>query len=253
MQEGLVNNRGVEMIHEIGMSCTCRVEDVFAGLQGDGEDRRREPFCARCGQDGWLFRDPVLLTGIITGIRHQRNILDVGSAHPGDATFSPRPNDPVCAGDVRRVGAFDKLTATWPEPIDDGHVLRRGAGSKARLDGINTELDTNEDRLWYEPANAIWCEDEFGVVYIEDTDFELGPGKIIKWVGRTPADNVRFVIKYNAYFEWIVYQPPTERRDRGGKNLGELLQLRKRHVALINSSPFATSEDKQSLQAKVTC
>jgi hypothetical protein len=252
-QDGLVNNRGVQMIHEIGLACTCRVEDVYASTRDDGEEARREPFCTRCGRDGYLFRSPALITGIFTGARHQRNVLDSGIYLPGDAIFSPTPNYPTCDGDGRHIGTADKLTATWPEPIDEGHVLIRGSGSKAAAEGIITMLDDDEDRLWYEPASSIWCEDEFGVVYQEGTDFELGPGKIIKWVGGQPDVGVRFSIKYNAYFEWIAFQPPTERRDRDGRNLGELVNLRKRHVQLINTSPFATSEDKRSLQARVSC
>lgn len=254
LQSGLINNRGAEMIHEIGVSCTCRVEDVYASTRGDGDESRREPFCTRCGQDGWLFRDPILVTGIITGIKHKKNILDAGNYHPGDATFSPDPVDSGCGDDEgRRIGAMDKLTATWPEPNDDGHVIIRGSGSKAAAQGIKTELADNEDRLWYEPASAIWCEDEFGSRFREGSDFELGPGKIIKWVGGQPDIGRRFTIKYDAYFEWIVWQPPTERIDRGGVNLGELLSIRKRHVRLINTSPFATSQDKVSLQSRSVC
>lgn len=252
-QDGLVSNRGADMIHEIGLACTCRVEDVYASTRDDGVDRRREPFCDRCGQDGFLFRDPVLVRGIFTGARHQRNVLDSGIYMPGDAIFSPAPGQFTCEGGRRRIGTADKLTATWPEPIDEGHVLIRGSGTKAAAGGIITMLEDNEDRLWYEPASAIWCEDENGVVYKEGSDFELGPGKIIRWVGNQPSVGQRFTIKYNAYFEWIVFQPPTERIDRDGANLGELVNLRKRHVQLVNTSPYAISADKQSLQSRISC
>lgn len=252
-QDGLVSNRGVDMIHEIGVACTCRVEDVYASTRDDGVDRRREPFCTRCGQDGYLFRAPQLVRGLFTGVRHQRNVLDSGIYLPGDAIFSPSPNAFSCENGRRSIGTADKLTATWPEPIDEGHVLIRGSGTKAAADGIITMLEDDEDRLWYEPASAIWCEDEFGVEYREGEDFVLGPGKIIKWVGNQPQFGARYSIKYNAYFEWIVFQPPTERRDRDGADLGELVSLRKRHVQLVNTSPFATSEDKRSLQSRITC
>lgn len=251
LQDGLINNRGVEMIHEIGVSCTCRGGDVYSSTQNDGSESRQEPFCPRCGQDGWIYRNPRLVTGIITGIRHQRNILDAGLFGPGDATFSPRPSDSSCGEDSVRIGSFDKLTATWPEPVDDGQVIVRGAGSKARTQGIDTKLETNEDRLWYEPAQAIWCEDEFGNIYKEVSDFELGPGRIIRWIGNRPHEGSRYSIKYEAYFEWISWQPPGERVDRGGKNLGELVYLRKRHIKFVNSSPFATSEDKQSILSRL--
>lgn len=253
LQDGLVTNRGVDMIHEIGMACTCRVGDVYASTRDDGVEKRREPFCSRCGADGYIFRNPALIRGIFTNARHQRNILDAGIYQPGDAIFSPSPNNSECGQENRIIGTIDKLTATWPEPLDDGHVLIRGSGSKAAADGIITELEENEDRLWYEPANSIWCEDENGIVYNEEADFELGPGRIIRWIGQSPDIGTRFVIKYNAYFEWIVWQPPVERRDRDAANLGELINLRKRHIQLINTSPYATSTDKESLQLRVKC
>lgn len=242
------------MIHSVGVACTCRVEDVYAGITDDGKQRRRDPFCDKCGQDGWIYRNPRPTVGIITGVRHQKNILDAGEFQPGDATFSPSPNSADCDEEYLRIGAFDKLTATWPEPVDDGQVLIRAAGSKAQDVGIKTYLKDNEDRLWYEPARAIWCEDEFGIVYKEGADFELGPGRLIKWVSdNRPNPGTRFSLKYEAYFEWIVWQPPGERRDRNEKNLGEIVQLRKRHVQFVNSSPFATEEDRESLQAQVSC
>lgn len=252
LQDGLVSSHGIDMIHEIGIACTCRVEDVYASTRDDGVDRRREPFCSRCGQDGFLFRSPELIEGIFTGVRHQRNVLDAGNYLPGDAIFSPSPNPATCSGTNRRIGTADKLTATWAEPIDEGQVLIRGSGGKAAAGGVITMLDDEDDRLWYEPAKSIWCEDEFSVIYVEGADFELGPGRIIRWVGNQPDIGVRYSVKYEAYFEWIVWQPPGERVEQD-KNLGELVNLRKRHIRFVNSSPFATSEDKQSLQARVSC
>lgn len=249
LQTGLINSRGLQMIHEFGLSCPCRAEDPHSSLLNDGKDNRRDVFCVRCGQDGWLFRDPVLLTGMITNIRHQRNILDAATTVPGDATFSPSTNSPTCK--KRKIGTNDKLTATWPEPIDDGQIIRRGAGYTLATQGIVTELSENEDRLWYEPADAIWCEDEFGTIYDQNGDFVLGPGRIIKWIGNRPILNARYTIKYEAFFEWIVFQPPGERRDRDGANLGEIVFLRKRHIEIINTSPFAINEDKQSLQSSI--
>jgi hypothetical protein len=250
VQEGLIQNRGSTMLHELAVSCTCRVEDTFAGLKNDGKERRRDAFCPRCRGDGWLYRSPRLVIGIATSIRQQRNILDAGIAQPGDMQFSPSLEPPDCTLPYRAIGAWDKLTATWSQPLDDGHVLVRAAAQ-----GLPTEtfLRPNEDRLWYEPDYAIWCEDENAQVYVEGTDFELGPGKIIRWIGRVPADHVRYTIKYAAFFEWIVFVPPQERRDRDNANLGQLVFLRKRHVAFVNDSPIATPDDHIPIQARMAC
>lgn len=253
LQENLIQNRGARLLHEIGISCTCRVEDTYAGIKDDGKERRREPFCPRCRGDGWLYRSPQLLTGIVTSIRGQRNILDAGIAMPGDMLLSPEFGD-VC-GDIdrRSIGAFDKITATWPQPLDDGHVLVRGAATSYENKGLQTFLQSNEDRLWYEPAKSVWCEDDKGVVYSEGADFELGPGKIIRWVGNKPYDSQRYTIKYEAYFEWISFQPAQERRDRDNENLGQLVFLRRRHIAFVNDSPLATAEDHIPIQTRVKC
>ena len=239
------------MIHEIGIACTCRVEDVYASTRDDGTDRRREPFCTRCGQDGYLFRGPELIEGIFTGVRHQRNVIDTANYMPGDSIFSPSPDSPTCTGSGRRIGTADKLTATWAEPIDEGQVLIRGSGNKAAAGGVITLLEDSEDRLWYEPAKAIWCEDEYGVIYEPNADFQLGPGKVINWLGNQPEVGTKYSFKYEAFFEWIVWQPPTERVENDS-NLGELVNLRKRHVKLVNDSPFASSDTKVSLQSRVT-
>jgi hypothetical protein len=254
LQEGLIQNRGSRLLHEIGVACTCRVEDTFAGLQGDGQERRREPFCPRCRGDGWLYRSPQLLIGLVTSIRGQRNVLDAGIAMPGDMLLSPEFKDDTCGeGDRRPIGAYDKITATWPQPLDDGHVLVRGAATAYENQGLQTFLQKNQDRLWYEPAAAVWCEDSNGVVYNADADFVLGPGKIITWTGNQPTVGMRYTIKYEAYFEWIAFQPAQERRDRDNENLGQLVFLRRRHIALINESPLATAADHISIQSRVSC
>ncbi len=254
-------DHGTPMIHEISIKCTCENTDIYAKVTNDGKEGRRDPFCARCGGAGWLYRSPAMVLGLVTNVRYQKNLMESGYVSPGDMTFSPLPSSSstvdACATNggfaIRRIGAFDKLTATWAQPVDDGHVLVRGSGSKARAEGIKTYLEDNEDRLWYEPANAIWCEDEDSKIYTEGADFELGPGKVIRWIGKGPRLGARFTIKYNAYFEWVAFQPPTERVETNGTMMGDVVYLRKRHVLQVNESPFALSEDKESLQARVRC
>ncbi len=259
LQEELIANRGVEMIHSIALKCTCDSSDIYAKVINEGKDGRRTPFCPRCGGTGWLYRSPTLVLGIATNVRYQKNLVESGFVTPGDMTFSPLPgasSGHSCGsegGGERRIGAFDRLTATWAQPVDDGHVLVRGSGSKARAEGIITYLEDNEDRLWYEPAGSIWCEDEFGTVYTEDADFEMGPGKVIRWIGQGPRVGARYSIKYNAYFDWVAFQPPSDRVDRDGRLMGDLVYLRKRHVMQLNDSPFAPEGESESLQSRVRC
>lgn len=251
-QDAFISGRGADMVHEIALSCTCRAGDAYSRLQGDTKEKRRAPFCKRCGGTGWLYRDAQLVRGIVTNIRQQRNILDAGTSQPGDLLFSPGTLTPDCSGE-RRIGAWDKLTATWPQPVDDGHVIQRGAAFSGDNAELVTGLRTDEDRLWYEPASSVWCEDEAGKRYSEGEDFVLGPGRVIRWVGAAPRIGQLYTIKYNAYFEWIVFQPPTERIDTDGTNLGPIVYLRKRHIALLNEGPAVIDDDRVSFSARVKC
>lgn len=256
LQESFIDERGSRMLHLVGILCTCQVEDTYAGIKNDGKDRRRDPFCPRCGGDTHLYRNGSLITGMCTSIRQQRNILDAGVAQPGDMLFSPDMGsaDGSCEVDGgRRIGLNDKLVATWDQPLDDGQVIRRGAGTADENIGLTTNLADDEDRLWYEPLQSLWCEDEEGVVYTANSDFVLGPGRIIKWVGNRPPKGRRYTIKYTAFFEWIVFVPPQDRRDRDELDLGPLVFLRKRHIAFINDNPKIVETDRISLQSRVTC
>ena len=251
-QSGLIANRGSDMLHEFGVACpSCRTEDVYAGFRNDGKDRRRSATCNSC-HDGWLYRDPLVVRGLIVGIRQQKNILDAGLSQPGDASFSPDPDlvSSCGSGSYRIIGQNDKLTALWSQPLDDGQTIIRGAATMAENAQYDTGLSDSEDRLWYEPEISLWCEDEYGRLYEQGSDFELGPGKILNWIGDQPEIGTKYVIKYTAFHEWIVWQSPQERRDRDNRDLGPLIFIRKRHVAFINSSPKITSDDRISLKDK---
>jgi hypothetical protein len=255
LQADFVNRRGNDLILETAVSCVCRVEDTYSGMRNDGKDNRREPFCKRCGGDGWIFRNPRKARGLVTSIRQQKNILDAGIAQPGDMLFSPLPGaqGQNCDSNGESViGLNDKLTATWSQPLDDGQVLRRGAGTLGENAALITHLNPDQDRIWYEPDNSVWCEDEDGIVYHQGGDFLLGPGKVITWVGKKPYVNKRYTLKYQAFFEWLVFLPPMERYDND-QNIGQLVFLRKRHIALVNDNPVVTDSDKISLKSKISC
>ena len=236
------------MVHEYGLACPrCRTADVHANMLGDGESQTRSPNCPNCRGDGWIFRDGTVVRGLATSIRQQNKYLDVGMAQPGDMQFSLAPE----LG--RRVSQGDKFTATWTQPLNEGQTVVRGAATMGENLRLKNNVDTDEDRLWYEPGESVWCEDVHGTVYKADGDFQLGPGRIIKWVGARPAVGVKYVIKYTAYLEWLVFAPPQERVDRDNKDLGPLVFLRKRHVAFVNDSPFITAADRVPLRSRVAC
>lgn len=252
-QDGLVSNRGADMIHEMALSCPkCRASDVHLNMIPDAQGQNRSPHCNNCNADGWLFRSPVLVRGLATSIRQQKNILDAGIAQPGDMQFSIGPGFTGCGQDQRRISRNDKFTATWSQPLDDGQTIVRGAAHMQDNIGLNNNVAITEDRLWYSPDQSLWCEDEDGIVYGAG-DFELGPGRVINWVGNSPAQGTAYTIKYTAFFEWIAFVPPQERVDRDNKDMGPLIILRKRHVAHINDSPYITDADRISASDRVSC
>jgi hypothetical protein len=253
LQEGLMGDRGTRMVHEMALACPkCRTSDPAANMLQGGKFQRRLPDCPNCGGDGWLYRDPIIVIGLATSMRQQANPVDVGIVQVGDMQFSLLPGA-FGSSTPRRVSANDRLTQLWDTPLDDGQTIVRGAAHLSTNARFAKFINPNEDRVWYEPQHGLWCEDENKVKYHDGSDFTLGPGKLINWIGNKPAIGTKYVLKYTAFLEWIVWAPPQERTDRGEKDLGQLLMLRKRHIANINESPFVTEDDRQPLSGRVPC
>ena len=161
---------------------------------------------------------------------------------------------------------FEKIQQRYPDAakaylvrdyLKDVTVERMGASvnNVAALTGdvlfVNGRyLDLGEHDFSGKTEEAGVCEN--GVVYVTG-DFELGPGRVIRWVGDQPAVGVKYTLKYTAYFEWLVWAPPQERVDRDNRDLGPLIFLRRRHVANVNDSPFITASDRIPLIGRVEC
>ncbi|MAL84000.1 MAG: hypothetical protein CMF11_06595 [Idiomarina sp.] len=209
MQNGIINNRGQVVIHEIGVSCTCRKSGLFDKVVAGTS------FCSRC-DNGWLYRKPRKIMSMFSSTSFQNRMAVEGLLTPGDTVISVAPNlkNPP--------SQYDRITWTWPENVGDGQIIIRGLEAETRSD-----LEADEDYLYYSPASAIYVEDEDGVEYQEDTDF-IFTGKKIKWMNG-PEVRKRYTIKYNAYLSWIVWNPPATRRDRN-RSLGSRIILRKSHI-----------------------
>ena len=232
-QDGLINNRGQVVIHEFGVACTCRGGDRSDPVVGASGSLN----CSRC-ENGILFRQPRQIMGLIVGIGYGKQLAETGFLTPGDCLLSVSPNlaDPP--------SDFDKITFTWPENINDGQVIVRGA------DAVKTEaLQANEDRLHYVAAKALHVEDEDGVIYNEGPDFHFDARKLI-WTNG-PEVNKRFSIKYMAYLEWIVFTSPTSRRDKDG-SLGYRIGLRKKHAINLRDPIGEGIEDKLKFNSRVS-
>lgn len=249
LHDQFIKDRGDLVIHEAAIACpTCRGEDHFAGnLMWEGKPKKvRSLRCGRCSGDGYLYRNAKVLRGLVTGIQSgsNRQLIDVGFMVPGDCTFSPPPQ----TGSI--IHDFDKITFTHAQSVNDGQVILRGAAHLGNNKQLETDLETNEDRLWYLADNTIWCEDENGVLYRQDADFKF-VGKKIRWIGNAPKVGVSYSIKYMAYLEWMAFASPMERIDHG-TNLAPKVMLRKKHVWFSTGSPAETPAERQEEQTNFT-
>jgi len=211
LQDGLVANRGQVVVHELGVSCTCRTTSrTDTVVVGSGSMN-----CSRC-ENGILYRNPRQMMGLITSISYQKQLIEEGSISPGDCLMSVAPNEPNPPSD------FDRITFTWPEPISDGQVIHRGVEAETRDD-----LEALEDITNYAVAKVLHCEDEDGHIYYADADFRT-EGRRIIWLN-PPTIRKRYTIKYQGFLSWIVFTSPHSRRDRD-RSLGPRIMLRKSHI-----------------------
>lgn len=241
--DSLIQARGENVIIETGVSCPCRNGDVYASLiNRDGKPaNQRRLNCSQCKGDGRVYRNARKIRGLVTSLNpvRDRSLIEMGYAQPGDVMFSPELN----AG---KVTDFDKITILYPMDVDDGQVIMRGAAHMEDNKIFVTDLETNEDRLWYEAVCSIWCEDINGVIYEQGADFEFENHKI-RWVGNTPDEGTLYTVKYTAYLEWIVYSGGMTRIDNC-RSLGQQVILKKKHVVLMtedadNSVDTRTDEE----------
>jgi len=246
VHHGLIDERGETVIHEIGLRCTCLNEDTMAGeIEQTHVPRKRVTFrCDICGGMGLIYRDPKKIVALVTGISEDYSRDEQGWLSPGDCLMSPHPEYIVSAG--------DRITFTWTQPIPDGQVIVRGAGTFSDNSTRKTEIDESEDRLWYHAAKSLWCEDRNGKIYQPNGDFVLDGSKVIRWVGNRPNLNTPYTIKYEAYIEWKVFTPSGARRDRD-RDLGDRVYLRKSHLVNPNDNPQVRTEDRIRFCARLGC
>jgi len=151
---------------------------------------------------------------------------------------------------VGYIGDFDKITFTTPDFVGEGQVILRDGGNHNEVKGVRTGLAMNEDRLWYQAACAVHCEDENGVIYTPGSDFQF-VDKVIRWVGNAPNSGTFYTLKYTAYLEWIAYNTPMARFDNA-RNLAQKVLLRKKHVAFHTGSTADTAAKRKVEQDVLT-
>lgn len=248
--ERLIQDRGECVVHEKGITCpACNLEDPYASMvEHEGQPTvtfTGQVNCPRCFGTGFIYRDARIIKGMFTSIQSGANkqLLEGGWAVPGDAVFSPSLRE--CP-----LSDFDKITLTYAVPVGPGQTIMRGAATKGANAALRTELQDNEDRLWYRAECPIWCEDQFGRIYTHNVDYELD-GHKIRWIGQQPPRGSVYTFKYRAFLEWVVFATPMTRIDRN-RSLAQKVLVRKVHTVLLNSHKVDTVEKRAQLETEFT-
>lgn len=231
--EGLIQNRGVNILHEIGIPCPCKTTASNEGALGHAD-----PTCSRCKGFAFLWRDPVLLKkGLVSNVTFQRDLANAGWVLPGDMTYSPSLHSRV-------ISDFDRITITNPFPVDPQVIVR---GEKSVLTPRPKGLEDNEDFLFFQAAEAyaIWCEDDNEVVY-QHPQFTLDGRKIIWTEGGGPAVGVKYSIKYRGHQEFVVFATPLQEYDRS-RSLGQRVLLRRIALPAGNTRREITASWRERL------
>jgi hypothetical protein len=235
----LIEARGDDVVVETGVACTCRNQDLYAStiLRHESPASFRRMNCEKCQGDSFVYRNPRCVRGLLTGLDPGRNkaLLESGYAIPGDSVFSPERH-------AEHIADFDKITLMVAQDLNEGQIIMRNAAHMEENAQIPTELTEDEDRLWYVADLSVWCEDEDGVIYAQDADFEFDSKKI-RWIGNRPDEGKLYSVRYTGFPEWIVYSQPFLRVDRG-RSLGRKVLLRKKHVHYNSGSQAATPEER---------
>lgn len=195
-----VMEEGEQVTHLIGLRCFCH-----------GPDGQPDPNCTEHEAGGWLYTAEHTITGLVTDISQNMELMETGVFMPGDCIFSPLSDEKISEG--------DKIIFTWPLPYGQGDALVRGSSAS--------------DRIYYSAVKGMACIDENKTFYVNDVDYKMS-GKTIIWdwagkVGRKPAAGKRYTVKYMAYIEWLAFVPPVTRISNG-EDMGEKVMLRKKHL-----------------------
>jgi hypothetical protein len=209
----LIERHGEWVDHYRGQLCPCA---------DDRDPSRSDPTCKVCHGQGIFWRDQGTLQGIITGMHADRSgrfWLQNGVALPEDMLFS---QDPLAR---RQAADFDLIVPRWTKGFPfQGELLVRG----------------QDDRLFYRATNGVLgtvleVDAASGAIveYAPGTDYTVDPDwQTLHWVpGRGPVEGTQYSVKYHARYEFVCFNPPAQRFERG-VDIGQRALLRKRHLPM---------------------
>lgn len=206
-QQGFFDRHGDFVDWYGGHKCSC----------SDSQDASRaNPNCRSCKGTGFWYDAAKRIQGLVTGLSSQRMLLESGIAIPGDLIFSSE----MLTMDV--ITDYDKIVLSWDGAPHEGDLLKRGQADSDFLIYNATDI-TSVTRVDQETGTI--------TAYISGTEYSHASGSdVITWLTPTrPPTGAVYSVKYLAIFEWLCFQPPAQRYERGTP-LGNRVLLRKKHM-----------------------
>jgi hypothetical protein len=195
-----------------GMKCPCGILQNGSNVP---DPNRARPDCQACHGLGWTYVDAGLITGLVTNIVQEKELLMAGIVSMGDLVFSPQIGT--------NLADYDKVQLTWTEGIPyEGELLIRGT---------TTTDTTMYGIMGVDPDGCITVDPTTGILnyYVANVDFTYA-GNVITWglTANAPTAGSVYSFKYAALIDWIAFVPPQPRRERG-TSLGQKVILKKKH------------------------
>jgi len=175
--------------------------------------------CNACHGWGWIYPfPPQKIQGLVSDVKMRKDLLDLGLAMPGDLLFSPAPG-------MAHLSDYDLILLPWKQGVpSEGQIIQRGGGP---TDKTYYRMDWVQGVWTVDPATG-------GITqYVPNVDFTW-QGNEITWTGNQPSQGTYYSIQYSGMFEWICFVSP-QPRIAFGRDLGQRVILRKRHVVDPNS------------------
>lgn len=220
--DAFVAKHGERLAWRRASKCPCGVTE---------DPQRIRPSCKVCHGFGFRYSDPQTIIGLVTGVQHQKTLLQIGVVMIGDLMLGLSPLD------------FTQI-ADW----DSFKFLARDVGTPYDGDLRVRDADGPLDYLTYEAKQVYTCFSidpvtQLETTYVQGTDFTVS-GRELTWLPKTgggfkgPQARQKYSVKYSAEFDWIAFVTPMTRYD-GEESIGMRAILRKRHLAVAPTSvPF---------------
>jgi hypothetical protein len=213
-QSEFIRQHGENLRYFLAVKCSCTMMQYGSNLP---DANRANPNCKACHGIGWIWQDKGFITGLITNVSQNKDLLQSGVAAPGDLVLSPDPR--------YTISDFDKIQMQWADGIPyEGQLVTRSTGS---TDTLNYAILDVISCIQTDPVTGNVTE------FKKDIDFTINttnPSNTITWItGRGPVSGTVYSIKYKALVDWICFAPPQPRRERG-TNLGQRVIMRKKHL-----------------------